>query len=120
MLGGAGKDTVTGGAGADFFTLGATTDSGITAATSDVFTDFQDGIDFISLNKIDANKTNGPGDDAFNFIGTNVAFGGNAGELRAYFTANGQIVEGNVNGDAKADFSETIFRQFFPIQSSIA
>ena len=34
-----------------------------------------------------------------------MTFGGHAGELRAYFTAQGQIVEGDVNGDRRADFS---------------
>jgi hypothetical protein len=41
------------------------------------------------------------------FVGTNVptGFSGNPGELHAYWTATGQIVEGDVNGDKKADFS---------------
>ena len=29
----------------------------------------------------------------------------NAGELRAYWTASGQVIEGDVNGDGVADFS---------------
>lgn len=43
--------------------------------------------------------------DAFSFIGTNVKFSGAAGELRACWTAEGQIVEGDINGDKKADFA---------------
>jgi hypothetical protein len=39
------------------------------------------------------------------FIGTNVTFDGHPGELRAYWSPTGQIIEGDVNGDAKADFS---------------
>jgi serralysin len=57
------------------------------------------------LVSIDANTTNGAGDNAFNFIGTNKVFTGQAGELRAFWIATGQIVQGDVNGDAKADFS---------------
>ena len=36
---------------------------------------------------------------------TNVLFSGVAGQLRSYWTASGHIIEGDVNGDAKADFS---------------
>ncbi len=55
---------------------------------------------------IDANTQNGAAtNEAFTFIGTNVNWGGVAGELRAIWTATGQIIEGDVNGDRKADFS---------------
>jgi hypothetical protein len=83
-------------------------DSGITAATRDVITDFQQGVNKISLFIIDADKTNPAGtDDAFTFVGTNIptGFSNNPGELHAYWTATGQIVEGDVNGHDKADFS---------------
>ena len=105
LVGGAGKDTLTSGTGADVFFYSAITDSGVTTATRDLITDFEDGIDKIDLANIDANTTNGVADDAFNFIGTNVAFSHVAGELRAFWTASGKIIEGDVNGDAKADFS---------------
>jgi hypothetical protein len=78
--------------------------SGITAATRDLIADFQQGSDRIDLHLIDANKT-ALGDDAFTFIGTNTPFTGTAGQLHAFWSAIGQIVEGDVNGDAKADFS---------------
>ena len=105
IVGGAGADRLTGGTDADLFLYVALGDSGVTKAKRDVITDFQAGTDDIWLNPIDANTTNGPGNDAFDFKGTNVMFNGVAGELRAYWTANGQIIEGDVNGDKKADFS---------------
>jgi Ca2+-binding RTX toxin-like protein len=107
--GGAGKDILRGEADGDIFSYESIKDSGITAATRDVIWDFtSDGLngDVISLSTIDANTTNGAAiNDAFSFIGTNVKFTGAAGQLRAYWSANGQIIEGDVNGDAKADFS---------------
>jgi Peptidase M10 serralysin C terminal len=114
LFGGAGGDTLAGGAGRDFlqggtepdvFYYSATTDSGVTNATRDLILDFEDGIDRIDLHPIDAIKTNAATNDAFTFIGTNVPFTGAAGQLRAYWSAIGQIVEGDVNGDKTADFS---------------
>jgi Ca2+-binding RTX toxin-like protein len=106
LTGGAGKDTLTGGAGADTFQYFATSDSGITATTRDLVADFQQGSDKIDLSAIDAIKTNAAGtNDAFTFIGTNTPFTGSAGQLHAFWSAIGQIIEGDVNGDAKADFS---------------
>jgi serralysin len=107
LLGGAGKDVLTGGPGIDGFQYLALSDSGITEATRDLIADFEPGIDKIDLHVIDANTTNAAGtNDAFTFIGTNVPFTGSAGQLHAFWDAIGsQIVEGDVNGDAKADFS---------------
>jgi hypothetical protein len=103
---GPGKDQLTGGPGGDGFIYAALSDSGITAATRDLVADFEQGIDGIVLQIIDANTTNAAGtNDAFNFIGTNTPFTGSAGQLHAFWTAIGQMVEGDVNGDAKADFS---------------
>ncbi len=102
--GGAGKDTLTGGTDADVFLYAVKTDSGPTKATRDVITDFEVGFDQIDLSAIDAKSTTA-GDDAFTFIGSDVAFGRNAGELRARWVNGSQIVEGDINGDAKADFS---------------
>jgi hypothetical protein len=82
--------------------------AGRTKATRDLITDFEDGLDEIWLNPIDANTKNGTTNDpldAFTFIGNNVVFTGTPGQLRTYWTANGHIVEGDVNGDKKADFS---------------
>ena len=105
LFGGAGKDILTGGPDADVFHYTALSDSGITTATRDLITDFsQSDGDKIDLSAIDANTTT-PGKQAFTFIGTNVTFTDHPGELRAYRTATGQIIEGDVNGDGKADFS---------------
>ena len=104
LVGGSGRDILFGGTGADYFTFWKATDSGPTRATRDVITDFADGTDFISLDKFDANTTLA-NDQAFDFIGTDVAFSHAAGELRARSIATGEIVEGDVNGDGKADFS---------------
>jgi Ca2+-binding RTX toxin-like protein len=106
LVGGRGKDQLTGGSDADLFGYAALSDSGITAANRDVIADFQQGIDLISLGLIDADNTNAAGtNDAFNFIGTNTPFTGTAGQLHAFWSAISQIIEGDVNGDAKADFS---------------
>jgi serralysin len=106
LVGGKGKDQLTGGPDTDFFRYSALSDSGITAATRDLIVDFQQGIDRIDLSFIDANTTNAAGsNDGFTFIGNNVPFTGIAGQLHAFWSAIGQIVEGDVTGDAKADFS---------------
>jgi hypothetical protein len=107
LIGGAGKDQLTGGAGADTFHYGALSDSGMTVGTRDLIADFEQGSDIINLSFIDAITTNAAGtNDAFNFIGTNVPFTvGAAGQLHAFWSAIGQIIEGDVNGDAKPDFS---------------
>jgi hypothetical protein len=106
LVGGVGKDQLTGGADADLFEYNALSDSGVTAGTRDLIADFEPGIDQIHLFGIDANTTNAAGtNDAFTFIGTNVPFTGTAGQLHAFWSAIGQIIEGDVNGDAKPDFS---------------
>ncbi len=106
LVGGAGADRMTGGVDGDTFRYNAVADSGVTAATRDTITDFTGGAtgDIIDLSLIDA-KTTVVGNDTFSFIGTNVNWGGVAGQLRAYWTASGQIIEGDVNGDKAADFS---------------
>lgn len=103
LTGGAGMDLLTGGEGTDMFVFNSIRDSGTKVATRDVITDFEDG-DNIVLTRIDAIKGTST-DDAFDFIGTDTAFTGQAGELRAYRTAKGQVIEGDVDGDAIADFS---------------
>ena len=110
LVGGSGSDHLSGGSGANVFQYNALSDSGITAATRDVIAFFQEGIDTIDLSHIDANTKTPGTNDAFHFIGTNVTFEGQPGgpqpgALRAFWTAISQIIEGDVNGDAKADFS---------------
>jgi Ca2+-binding RTX toxin-like protein len=105
LAGGTGKDILVGGIGGDTFLFTSVQDSGASATTRDTVADFEDGIDLINLYHIDANATNGTFNDAFTFIGTNVGFSNVAGQLRATWTTEGQLVEGDVNGDGKADFS---------------
>jgi hypothetical protein len=105
LFGGAGRDHLEGGAGNDTYYFASITESGITVATRDLIDDFENGFDQISLANIDANSATKGVNDAFTYIGTNVAFSKTTGELRAYWTANGQIIEGDVNGDGRADFS---------------
>jgi hypothetical protein len=106
IIGGTGGDTIFGGTGADDFIFLALNESGVTKATRDSIVDFESGVDDIVLTLIDANIVNGSVmNDAFSWMGTNVNFSGVAGQLRAYWTPNGQIIEGDVNGDRKADFS---------------
>jgi serralysin len=105
LHGGAGKDTLTGGSDIDVFRFASIKDSSVGKANRDIITDFSPD-DVIELHFIDADTTNGPAtNDSFRFIGTNVTFSGDTGELRAYWTAEGQIVEGDINGDRKADFA---------------
>jgi Ca2+-binding RTX toxin-like protein len=106
LFGGAGKDELTGGPDPDAFLYAKLSDSGITAGTRDLIADFEQGSDLIDLHLIDANTTNAAGtNDTFTFIGTNAPFTGTPGQLRTFWSAFGQIIEGDVNGDKKADFS---------------
>jgi Ca2+-binding RTX toxin-like protein len=110
LVGGAGKDILSGGSKADTFAYAFTTESGITVATRDVITDYQDAIDKIDLSKIDAN-TLVVGDQAFTYLNIDSStkqaaeFTGAAGQLRSYWNATGIIIEGDTNGDKKADFA---------------
>lgn len=103
VSGGAGEDELTGGKGADTFVFAAVGDSGNTKATADLVTDFRakDG-DLIDLSEIDANTVLAD-DQAFKFIGSK-AFHDKAGELRYATDRNGTWIQGDVDGDGKADF----------------
>ena len=105
--GGAGADRLFGGSGTDRFQYLSVSESGATEKTSDFIGDFASG-DLIDLSLIDAGKK-APGDQAFDFIGTNVNFTKVAGQLRSVWTADSQIVQGDVNGDGKADFSIRLY-----------
>src|SRR5581483_8580334 len=124
IAGGAGSDALTGGAGRDnlwggdqnntsgdgtfdVFVINSLSESGTTSATRDTIWDFENGIDLIGLDPIDAKSATVNNDD-FAFIGDNKAFSHTAGELRAVSTASGWIIEGDVTGDAKADFSVAV------------
>ncbi|HEY0150071.1 MAG TPA: Ig-like domain-containing protein [Allosphingosinicella sp.] len=112
LIGGIGKDTLTGGLGADILTGGADRDwfrytsvnESNAASGIDTITDFLVGAsdEKIDLKQIDANSIAG-GDQAFNFIGTNVAFGKVAGELRVVEESGNWFVQGDIDGDGLAD-----------------
>lgn len=105
LIGGAGKDFQTGGADIDRFVFLKLSDSRA-GANRDVITDFDESPtgDLIDLDSIDA-KTGRTPDDEFIFIGT-AKFHHHKGELRYGFSAahNLTLVQGDVNGDGKADF----------------
>jgi len=102
LIGGPGKDFLTGDESNDTFKFNRTTDSHV-GAQRDVISDFShiEG-DKINVHGIDAN-TNSGGNQNFHFIGKQ-SFHHRAGEL--HFVKHGTFVtiEGDVNGDGKADF----------------
>ena len=108
LLGGAGADLLSGGADGDSYVYTALTDSGVGAAKRDQILSFTDGSDGLEI-YFDAN-TQDPGYQGFTYLNDFlgdvpfVNFTGTAGELRTLQTAAGYMVEGDVNGDAKADF----------------
>ncbi|MFC7500028.1 Ig-like domain-containing protein [Enterovirga sp. GCM10030262] len=103
LIGGAQRDTMTGGAGADMFIF-SDGDSDALRGQADRILDFRRvDDDQINLRQIDADVNRG-GNQAFSFVGRD-AFSDTAGELRL-LTANGfTYVEGDVDGDGRADFS---------------
>ena len=129
LTGGGDADTLVGGTGKDTLSLGgadasvdkviylSTADSGVTKATRDVIIGFEDGLDQIDLSSIDANTKNPvPSNDPFVYINIDSSvtpgaiFAANTpGQLRSYRSADGIIVEGDVNGDGKADFAIEIY-----------
>ena len=109
LNGGDGDDYLVGGGGADIYTGGADSDliqigyfeSG-TGVDADRITDFATGVDIVDLTNWDADF-NAPGNQAFTFVG-GAAFTGTAGELRTYFDGTDTWVQGDITGDAIADF----------------
>jgi serralysin len=104
LTGGNGLDTLNGGAGNDVLTGGNDTDTFVFTdlGGSDQITDFKHGPERVDVSGIDA--VAGGADNAFSFIGSG-AFGGVAGQLRAYNAGGSHYVAGDVNGDSVADFT---------------
>ncbi len=104
LYGGRGKDVMTGGDGADRFVFKTLLDSQPGRASSDVVRDFDARDDKIIVQSIDASPSLA-GDQSFTFIGIE-AFSGEAGELHVTYGKHQRltIVEGDINGDRKADF----------------
>jgi Ca2+-binding RTX toxin-like protein len=104
LTGGRGADKLFGGSGADAFLFKALGDSTASSKGRDTIYDFsrKQG-DTIDVSAIDANR-HFDGDQAFTFIGKS-GFHGIEGELRHAKIKGGVIVQGDVNGDAKADFA---------------
>jgi Ca2+-binding RTX toxin-like protein len=102
LTGGEGRDICTGGTGADRFDFNSKGESSV-GSSRDRITDFnRSQKDKIDLKTIDAN-TKKDGDQAFKFIGDN-SFSKKAGELRYKDNGDDVYVQGDVNGDGKADF----------------
>jgi serralysin len=102
LVGGLNRDVMTGGTGADDFDFNSRSETGRSAATRDFITDFQHLIDDIDLRTIDANTTKA-GNQAFQWIGGR-KFSEKAGELHFIRQGGDTIIEGDVNGDGRADF----------------
>jgi Ca2+-binding RTX toxin-like protein len=104
LTGGLGKDSLTGGIDADTFDFNRKSES-VKGINRDIIQDFSGlGLegDHIDVHDIDAKK-GVAGNQNFHFIGTH-KFHHKAGEL--HFVKHGTFVtvEGDVNGDGKADF----------------
>jgi Ca2+-binding RTX toxin-like protein len=102
--GGLGRDLMSGGDGADIFIFRSTDEAPAAGRGRDRITDFNRAEkDKISLKQIDAKAATGR-NDAFKFIG-DAAFSGAEGELRFVQKGAKTYVYGDVDGNAKADFS---------------
>jgi Ca2+-binding RTX toxin-like protein len=107
ITGGKGADLLTGGDGADHFIYLSTSDSTVSLTGRDTIEDFTHSQgDTIDLSAIDAN-TKLAGDQAFTFLPSG-GFTHAAGQLIQVAQAGGYLVEGDVNGDGKADFAISV------------
>lgn len=106
VAGGLGADILRGGSGEDSFYYMDIKDSGLTKATRDVIEDYVENSDNLDLSLLDADTRTGGVNDAFGMILTTSNFVvGVAQTLRIYQTAIGWMIDGEVTGDGKADFS---------------
>lgn len=103
LLGDGARDVLHGGAGRDTFEFNDRSESGRASSSRDHVADFRHGSDRIDVRTIDANVT-AAGNQSFHWIG-NADFNGVAGELHDRKAGPNLIVEGDMNGDGRADFS---------------
>ncbi len=104
LTGAGGLDVLAGGGGADRFVYVKTSDAPVFSDLAEGITDFsRRQNDKIDLAGIDA-QTGVAGNQAFDFIGS-AGFSGAKGQLRFQANqANQMLVQGDVNGDGRADF----------------
>jgi Ca2+-binding RTX toxin-like protein len=101
LIGGTGADHLHGGGGADSFVFTSAGQSN--GRKTDTIHDFRIGDgDVIDLTAVDADSET-DGDQDFAFIGSG-EFSGTAGELRVSTSKTVTTIEGDTNGDGKADF----------------
>ena len=105
LSGGALGDRLTGGAGKDLFqytglTGGPFGSDGTVSATRDTITDFTKGQDRIDVHLIDANGSVFGVPD-FTFIGSSGFTA--AGQIRAFTTGEGTVIQGSVDSDTTAE-----------------
>ena len=99
-----GRDIMRGGLGADKFVYLFNSDTGKTAATRDLIQDFTHFSDKIDLSALDANgAVAGNGTFVFQSV-KGAAFTGVAGQLHYLASGANTLIEGDLNGDAVADF----------------
>ncbi|MGH6736015.1 MAG: autotransporter-associated beta strand repeat-containing protein [Methyloceanibacter sp.] len=101
LTGGAGRDVLYGGADRDYFDFNKISETK-KGSQRDKIMDFKRGQDHIDLKDIDA-KAGVSGNQKFKFIGKS-DFHEKKGELRYEDKGSKVIVQGDVNGDGKADF----------------
>ncbi len=102
LVGGLGADDLFGGTGNDIFRFNDVLESPKKGSLRDMIFDFKHGQDKIDLSGIDAIA--GGADNSFKWIGKK-GFHHTAGELDFVKSGHKLVVYGDINGDAKADFS---------------
>jgi len=102
IRGGLGKDTMAGGLGGDRFDFDAVSEIGKKKGQLDLISDWGDG-DRIDLSSIDANGSQ-KGDKAWKFLKKEGAAFTKAGQVGFDQKKGTTFVQGDTNGDGKADF----------------
>lgn len=108
IAGGRGHDIMTGGSGRDTFDFNRLSEIGKAPGARDIITDFKRRSDDLDLSGLDASSRKA-GNQEFDFIGRK-GFHKVAGEVHYRFEGSSTIVEGDTNGDGKADFQIEIQR----------